>query len=75
LGAVRGQKIYNIKGFKIITKIKTKKNSKYGDFLILFLKFFLKPLTLTLSPQAGRGDWREFFFCFKKKFMRVSILI
>jgi hypothetical protein len=72
---VRGQKTYINNDFKIISKIKKEKNFKKDDFLILFLKFFLKPLTLTLSPQVGRGDWREFFFCFKKKFMRVSILI
>ena len=39
-----------------------KKNSKKDDFLILFFKFFLKPLTLTLSPQVGRGDCGDDFF-------------
>ena len=27
-----------------------------------FLNFFLKPLTLTLSPQVGRGDCGDDFF-------------
>jgi hypothetical protein len=41
------------KAKKQLKKIK-QKNSINGDFLILFLN--LKPLTITLSPQAGRGD-------------------
>jgi hypothetical protein len=34
---VGGQKIYKIKGFDVAKKVKTKKNSKIGDFLILTL--------------------------------------
>jgi len=44
-----------------------KKFSKKDDLLILvltkentFLIFLFSPLTLTLSPQVGRGDWKEF---------------
>jgi hypothetical protein len=40
------------------------------------LIFFLKPLTLTLSPLAGRGDWKEFslvIFYFSLKIFKFYI--
>ena len=48
----------------LMLREKLKKNSKDGDFLILNLihKFIKKPLTLTLSPQVGRGDDGDDFF-------------
>ena len=44
-------------GFEVIIKVKIK-------------YILLKPLTLTLSPQVGRGDWIDWFFVINKKLER-----
>jgi hypothetical protein len=53
--AERGQNILDNQCFQA----KVEKFFKKDNFLILFLYL---PLTLTLSPQAGRGEWRGFSF-------------
>ena len=62
-----------IEKYFLALNLKSSKIQK-GDFLILnlihkFINFLKKnnPLTLTLSPQAGRGDWIDYFFVVNTK--------
>jgi hypothetical protein len=67
---VGGQKLRASTGFNIIAKIATKKFQRWGflDFVFKFCSHkIFSPLTLTLSPQTGRGDKKELFFYSKKK--------
>jgi hypothetical protein len=63
--AVGGQKARASMGLRLSQKLKQKKFQiwRFLDFVFKFCsnKIF-QPLTLTLSPQAGRGDKDDNFF-------------
>jgi hypothetical protein len=77
-GAVRGQKNRASKVQMLQKKLKQKKFQRWR-FLDFVFKFYshkiFKPLTLTLSPQAGRGDWKEFIILKIEIILNFRILL